>query len=158
MTTLLTTLLGVGVAQLQLLAGHPQMEEALGAVVALAVLVQLVVMVRQAVLEEQEVVVLPAPTEEEVEALVAEMEEELHREGLVVDNHHLDKVKEVEVHSHHQVEEQPKVVVQPKEQLADKKTQPQLPVVNRRVARMAAVAVAVKEVAAAKSKKVGKKK
>jgi hypothetical protein len=156
--------MGVGVAQLQLLEGHPQLEEGLGAVVALAVLVQLVVMVRQAVLEEQEVVVLPAPTEEEVEALVAEMEEELHREGLaedpmvVVETQPLDKEKQVvEV----LVVEQPKVVEHQKEQLVDKKTQPQLPVVNRRVARMAAVAVVAKEavkVEVVKSKKAGKKK
>ena len=72
-------------------------------VLGLAVLVQLVALVRQAVLTEQEVVVLPAPTEEEVEALVAEMEEELHLEGLAEgpmvvvqlaeDNHPQDKEK-----------------------------------------------------------------
>jgi hypothetical protein len=100
-------------------------------VLGLAVLVQLVALVRQAVVAEQEVVVLPAPTEEEVVALVAEMEEELHQEvAHLVDpmvvvqpvevSQPLDKEK-LEVAP--LVVEQPKVVVQPMGQLVVKKTQ-----------------------------------
>jgi hypothetical protein len=126
-------------------------------VLGLAVLVQLVALVRQAVVAEQEVVVLPAPTEEEVEALVAEMEEELHQEGvLLVDQmvvgatQPLDKVKQVVVPL---VVEQPKVVVQPKEQLVGKKTQQPHQVVNPKTHRKVGV-----EAVVAKNKKAGKKK
>ena len=104
------------------------------AVLALAVLVQLVALVRQAVVEEQEVVVLPAPMEEEVvEAVEAEVVEvaPLVDPMVVVqpaaEAQHLDKVK-VEVAP--LVVEQPKVVVQLKELLVDKKTQQPHRVVN----------------------------
>jgi hypothetical protein len=97
-------------------------------VLALAVLGQLAALVRQAVVEEQEVVVLPAPTEEEVEVVGAAPLADLMvvvqpAEG----SQPLDKVK-VEVVP--LVVEQPKEVVQPKEQLVGKKTQQPHQVVN----------------------------
>jgi hypothetical protein len=130
-------------------------------VLGLAVLVQLVALVRQAVVEEQEVVVLPAPTEEEVEALVAEMEEELHQEGVLLEDQMVvvqpaeeiqlqDKVKQVVVPL---VVEQPKVVEQLKGQLVDKKTQQPQVVVNPKTHRKVGV-----EAVVAKNKKAGKKK
>jgi hypothetical protein len=149
MTILLTTILALVLAQLQVEA--PLVEGVLG----LAVLVQLVALVRQAVVEEQEVVVLPAPTEEEVEALVAEMEEELHQEGVLLEDQMvvgvtqpLDKVK-VEVVP--LVVEQPKEAVQPKGQLVDKKTQQPHQVVNPKTHQKV-------EVAVVKNKKTSKKK